>query len=178
MKQEAIRAAFEEYMRSNSLRMTPQRWRIFDRVFATHDHFSAETLYSWLRAEDSSLASRATVYRTLTMLVEGHFLDSFDSGTGELLYEHVMGHRHHDHLVCLDCGKIEEFFDDRIEELQLEIAEKFGFALLEHEHNLRGRCRACRAKHEREQKKSVKAEPQAPKRAKRAKSKRQEPLKS
>jgi len=154
MRQTAIRKAFEQYMREHSLRMTPQRWRIFDRVFATHEHFSAETLYSWLREEEPSAVSRATVYRTLTMLVEGRFLDCFDSGTGELLYEHVMGHRHHDHMVCMDCGKIEEFFDERIEAIQEEIASKLGFELLEHEHNLRGRCRACALRHEREKKSS------------------------
>ncbi|MFT5285677.1 MAG: Fur family ferric uptake transcriptional regulator [Planctomycetota bacterium] len=149
MKHEAIRDAFEQYMREQSLRMTPQRWRIFDKVFATHDHFSAETLYAWLREEDVSAVSRATVYRTLTMLVEGGFLETFDGGSGELLYEHVMGHRHHDHLMCMDCGRIEEFFDERIEQRQEEIAKKFGFELREHEHNLRGWCRACALKRKR-----------------------------
>ena len=89
------------------------------------------------------------------MLVEGGFLDSFDGGAGELLYEHVMGHRHHDHLVCMDCGRIEEFFDERIETMQEEIAKKFGFELKEHEHNLRGWCRSCSAKHKRDEAKQA-----------------------
>jgi Fur family ferric uptake transcriptional regulator len=143
VKQAAIRKAFEDYLKTQSLRLTPQRIRIFDRAFATHDHFSAETFYGWLRAEDGPSVSRATIYRTLALLVDGGFLDSFDGGKGELVYEHVMGHRHHDHLVCIDCGKIEEFFDERIERIQSEVADQHGFELVEHDHRLRGYCRAC-----------------------------------
>jgi Fur family ferric uptake transcriptional regulator len=143
VKQAAIRKRFQDYLRSRSLRLTPQRVRIFDRAFATHDHFSAETFYNWLREEDGPSVSRATVYRTLGMLVDGGFLDCFDGGKGELVYEHVMGHRHHDHMVCMACGKIEEFFDERIERIQDELAEKHGFELVEHDHRLRGYCRAC-----------------------------------
>ncbi len=151
MKQAAIRRAFEEYLREKALKLTSQRGRIFDRAFATHDHFSAERLYEWLREEEGPSVSRATVYRTLGMLVEGNFLDSFDSGRGELLYEHVMGHRHHDHLVCIDCGRIEEFFDERIEEVQEEICNDHGFVLVDHDHKLRGYCRSCAKKRTREE---------------------------
>ena len=143
MKQAAIYRAFEEFLKTQSLRLTPQRARIFERAFATHDHFSAETFYGWLRQEDGRAVSRATVYRTLSLLVDGGFLDSFDGGKGELVFEHVMGHRHHDHMVCLECGKIEEFFDERIERIQVELAERFGFEIVEHDHRLRGYCRAC-----------------------------------
>ncbi len=146
MKQAAIRKAFEEHLREHSLKLTLQRGRIFDRVFATHEHFSAETLYDWLKGEEGPTVSRATVYRTLAMLVEGHFLDSFDSGRGELLYEHVMGHRHHDHLMCMECGRIEEFYDERIETVQKEICARHGFELKDHDHRLRGLCRACARK--------------------------------
>ena len=143
MRQAAIRKAFEDYLKTQSLRLTPQRVRIFDRAFATHEHFSAETFYGWLRQESGPSVSRATVYRALSLLVDGGFLDSFDGGKGELVYEHVMGHRHHDHMVCMECGRIEEFYDERIEKIQSELAAKHGFELVEHDHRLRGYCRAC-----------------------------------
>ena len=146
MNHAAIRKRFEEFLREQKLKLTPQRARIFDRAFETHDHFTAETLYEWLKKEEGPSVSRATVYRTLTLLVEGEFLGSFESGRGELLYEHVMGHRHHDHLVCSDCGRIEEFFDERIERIQEEICERFGFELVDHDHRLVGRCKACARK--------------------------------
>jgi len=149
VNQASIQRAFERFLRTRALKLTPQRRRIFERAFATHDHFSAETLYGWMRAEVGPTVSRATVYRTLSLLVEGGFLETLDAGHGELLYEHVLGHRHHDHIVCLDCGRIEEFSDERIEEFQREAAQRKGFTL--HYHNLRlfGTCAACSKKRER-----------------------------
>jgi Fur family ferric uptake transcriptional regulator len=142
MNRDAIRAKFEAYLRKQNLRLTPQRRAIFERAFDTHQHFTAEELYNWLQAETGK-ASRATVYRTLALLVEGEFLESLDVGAGELRYEHVVGHRHHDHMVCVECGRIEEFVDERIEALQEEACRAKGFQM--HSHNLRifGLCRTC-----------------------------------
>lgn len=146
MNHAAIVKRFEEHLRSNDLRLTPQRRRIFDRVFGTHEHFSAETLYGWLAVEEGARVSRATVYRTLDMLAKGGFVESMDSGQGEQVYEHVLGHRHHDHMICETCGKIEEFHDDRIEELQLLAAASHGFEVHSHVHRLMGQCRSCASK--------------------------------
>jgi Fe2+ or Zn2+ uptake regulation protein len=66
-----------------------------------------------------------------------------------MVYEHVLGHRHHDHMVCLECGRIEEFRDPRIEALQEEAAGKLGFTITGHDHRLTGVCRACARKLER-----------------------------
>jgi Fur family ferric uptake transcriptional regulator len=149
MKQVEIRRAFESFLRERSLKLTPQRERIFDRAFSTHEHFTAEAMYTWLARQPGPRVSRATVYRTLSLLLEGEFMKSLDVGRGELVYEHVLGHGHHDHMVCLDCGRIEEFHDERIEELQLEAALKKGFELVKHDHRLIGYCRACAAKRKR-----------------------------
>ncbi len=147
MKQAAIKRAFELFLRERSLKLTSQRSRIFDRAFATHEHFSAELLYAWLSKEPGPKVSRATVYRTLGLLLDGEFMKTLDVGRGEWVYEHVLGHGHHDHMVCLECGRIEEFHDERIESLQLEAARKKGFEILKHDHRLIGYCRACVAKH-------------------------------
>ena len=147
-------ARLVRYYRERSLKLTPQRYRIFERAFSTHEHFSAETLYGWLRDEDGPSVSRATVYRTLGLLVEGGFLESLDPGQGELLYEHVLGHRHHDHLVCVDCGRIEEFYDEEIERLQEEAAARKGFELVSHNLRLFGTCASCTRKRQQEPQKS------------------------
>ena len=150
MNQHAIYRAFELFLHERSLKLTPQRVRIFERAFATHEHFSADRLYAWLKEEDGPSVSRATVYRTLSLLVEGEFLESLDTGKGELLYEHVLGHRHHDHLVCVDCGRIEEFVVPEIERLQVAAASKKGFRLLHHSMRLFGTCIGCTQLRERE----------------------------
>ena len=143
MNQATIEKRFEEYLRKNQLKLTPQRVRIFEKAFETHEHFSAEKLYKWLRQEDGPKVSRATVYRTLDMLERGGFIESLDVGRGELVYEHVLGHKHHDHLVCTECGRIEEFQDERIERLQEENARKKGFVLKDHVLRLMGLCADC-----------------------------------
>jgi len=143
VRQETIERRFEEYLRSHSLKLTPQRKRIFDRAFETHEHFTAENLYEWLRDEEGAKVSRATVYRTLEVLVNGGFIESLDTGQGELVYEHVLGHHHHDHMICTECGRIEEFHDERIEELQAEAAKRKGFVVKHHVHRLMGWCKSC-----------------------------------
>jgi Fur family ferric uptake transcriptional regulator len=136
---------FEAFLRARDLKLTAQRRRILDRAFATHEHFSAEALYAWLRDEPGPAVSRATVYRTLALLQEGGFVEALDAGRGELVYEHVLGHQHHDHLLCLSCGRIEEFHDPRIEALQAQAARRKGFVLVDHDLRLRGYCKACAA---------------------------------
>jgi Fur family ferric uptake transcriptional regulator len=147
---EAIRQRFDEFLRTRSLKLTQQREMIFERAFATHDHFTAETLHRWMNEDElgktSKHVSRATVYRTLGLLVEGGFIGSIDSGRGELLYEHLLGHEHHDHLVCLECGKIEEFHNEQIERLQDEVARMYDFTLQSHSLRLEGRCSECSVK--------------------------------
>ncbi|MEY2784812.1 MAG: hypothetical protein RL277_1019 [Planctomycetota bacterium] len=134
---------FEEFLKGRNLKLTSQRRRLLDRVFATHEHFSAEQLYNWLRGEPGDPVSRATVYRTLSLLTEGGFLATLDAGRGELIYEHVLGHEHHDHILCLGCGRIEEFHDEVIEELQRRACEAKGFVLVSHDLRLRGYCKTC-----------------------------------
>lgn len=148
MNHDQIVKRFERFLRARELKLTSQRRRIFERAFATHDHFSAETMYAWLKKESGPKVSRATVYRTLSLLLEGGFVEALDAGRGELVYEHVLGHAHHDHMLCLECGKIEEFHDERIEELQLEACRHKGFQLVTHDLRLRGYCRACARKRE------------------------------
>ena len=146
MKHSAIRKRFEEYLRSKSLKFTSQRDRIFELAFNTHKHFTADTLHEWLKEQDGAPVSRATVYRTLHLLEDGGFIESLDTGRGELVYEHILGHAHHDHLVCIDCGKIEEFRSEEIERLQEQAAASCGFILINHTLRLEGYCRGCARK--------------------------------
>jgi Fur family ferric uptake transcriptional regulator len=146
MKHAEIVQRFEAWLKTRSLKLTRPRRRILDRAFATHEHFSAEELHAWLVAEEGDRVSRATVYRTLSLLSEAGFLQALDAERGVLVYEHVLGHHHHDHLLCVSCGRIEEFHDERIEELQLEACRKKGWQLVSHDLRLRGLCRRCSAR--------------------------------
>jgi len=138
---------FETFLRGRALRMTSQRRAILELAWGTHEHFTAEDMYAWARNLDASV-SRATVYRTLSLLVEGAFLATLDRGHGQTLYEHILGHRHHDHMVCLVCGKIIEFLNEEIERLQDEVAAKHQFTITQHTLRLEGCCMRCSAARE------------------------------
>ena len=79
MKHSAIRKRFEQHLRSKSLKFTSQRDRIFELAFNTHQHFTADTLHEWLKGQEGAPVSRATVYRTLHLLVEGGFIASVET---------------------------------------------------------------------------------------------------
>ncbi len=143
MEHTAITDSYREYLSGQGLRLTRQRKRILERVYGTHEHFSAETLLGWLDAEKGAAVSRATVYRTLEMMVTGGFLEAVDTGGKELLYEHTLGHEHHDHMVCISCGALEEFVDARIEQLQNKACRAADFTPVRHLLRIRGFCKQC-----------------------------------
>ena len=106
-------------------------------------HFSAEDLYQVLKRE-RTYVSKATVYRTLKLLVESNFLDELEIGAREAkFYEPVHGREHHDHMICLRCGEIEEFSDPEIEAHQEQAADRHHFRVLSHTLKLFGLCSSC-----------------------------------
>ena len=150
MDSKAIAARFERFLRSRGLRLTRQRAGILRAIYATHQHVTAEQFYDMLQKSGQSEAlkiSRATVYRTLSLLAEGGFVNALDVGrdTGTL-FEHALGHRHHDHMICLECGAIGEFSDERLERVQDEAIRRAGFTATSHRLNVFGVCAKCAKK--------------------------------
>jgi Fur family ferric uptake transcriptional regulator len=88
--------------------------------------------------------SRATIYRTLELMVDSGIVGRLRIGEAGYRYERLRAGDHHDHLICDQCGRVIEFFEARIEQLQDEVAERHGFVLLSHTHQMRGICRSCR----------------------------------
>ena len=91
--------------------------------------------------------SRATVYRTLDILVQNNFVRKLNLGDGRARYESKINNPHHDHLICDTCHKIIEFMNPEIEMLQENIADKYQFSLKRHVHQLFGVCKACQQEH-------------------------------
>jgi Fur family ferric uptake transcriptional regulator len=130
----------ERYMRDRGYRWTAQRRLIAEVAFGTHEHFNAEELLEMCRKVDNQV-SRATVYRTLSMLEGAGFIESLETGDGGRKFEHVLGHEHHDHMVCAECGRIVEFRDRELEARKKQIASEHGFDLLTHSLKLVVGCR-------------------------------------
>jgi Fur family ferric uptake transcriptional regulator len=141
---ESVEREFEAFIRKKGLKLTSQRRRILKRIFSTHRHFTAEEAHDWFRKGRDDV-SRATVYRTLSLLVEGGLLDQLDLGGDKKRYEHLLGRAHHDHLLCTKCGTVVEFQEPRIETLQDEVAKANGFSITSHSLRLFGMCRNCSA---------------------------------
>ena len=128
-----------EEIRSTGLKATGPRLKILG-VFQKADerHMSAEDVYRELMQQGSDVGL-ATVYRVLQQFEQAGLLSRRTFDTDKAVYELADGH-HHDHLVCLDCGRVEEFFDAEIETRQNKIADERGFKIAEHALAIYGNC--------------------------------------
>ena len=126
-------------LKSSGLKATLPRIKILE-VFqhAERRHMSAEDVYKALLAEGSDIGL-ATVYRVLMQFEQAGLLTRSNFESGKAVFELNEG-QHHDHLVCLDCGRVEEFFDAQIEQRQRSVTEALGFELQEHSLALYARC--------------------------------------
>jgi Fur family ferric uptake transcriptional regulator len=134
---------FRNFLGEKGLKLTRERSAVLKEVFSFHGHFEPENLY--FRIKDSGIkASRASVYRTLNLLVESGLVEKVSrSGKGNV-YEHTYGHRHHDHMICDGCGEFFEFFSEKLENIQDEICRENGFTGVSHILEIRGYCNKCR----------------------------------
>ena len=133
---------FRKYLKTNNLKYTSERETIVKVIFETHDHFDADQLENILRKKNSQI-SRATIYRTLDLLIKSRLISQHQAGFDRKIYEHILGHRHHDHLVCLSCNTFIEFDDERIENLQNEVCQKNYFVPEHHSLKIFGYCKRC-----------------------------------
>jgi Fur family transcriptional regulator, ferric uptake regulator len=126
-------------LKSTGLKATLPRLKILD-IFqkGAQRHMTAEDVFRVLLDERSDIGL-ATVYRVLTQFEQAGILSRSHFESGKSVYELNEG-QHHDHLVCLDCGKVEEFYDAEIEKRQSKIARERGFAITEHALYLYAEC--------------------------------------
>jgi len=138
---------FQDFLAQNALKLTSEREALVREIFATHYHFEADELLFKMKEKGLKI-SRATVYRTLELLVKSNLVRRVHLGEDHYHYEHVAGNSHHDHLVCTACGTVIEFHDEELERRQLEICERKKFTPTFHNLQILGLCDACRRKGE------------------------------
>lgn len=142
----AIREKLDEFIRRKGLRRTTQRERIVDVVFSRDEHFTAEELFDRVRKVDSE-TSRATVYRTLGMLVEADLLRQIDLGESQVTYDPNFHDRpSHNHLVCIDCGNVLEFEDSNVDIQTDCVARRLGFKPVRQSIKIEANCEQLRTK--------------------------------
>lgn len=140
---ETAKQKLEDYLRQEGHRVTPERFEVLDAVMTASGHFDADELFFNLK-KNGSKVSRATVYNTLDILETCDLVFKTRLKDHGSRYEKAFGRAHHDHLVCVQCGKIVEFTDDNIERSQEAVAKKFKFRLISHSHQIFGVCPDCK----------------------------------
>lgn len=141
---EKAKQRFLEFLGGRHLRLTTQRQAIIETVFSTDEHFTAEQLLEWSRQRDRSV-SRATVYRTLPLLVESGLVREMDFGKDHRFYDPNYAERpDHSHLICKDCEKIVEFESEKIAVLEGEISQRLGFSVASQRLEITGHCEELR----------------------------------
>jgi Fur family transcriptional regulator, ferric uptake regulator len=138
---------FQTFLQQQGLKLTGERKALVREIFATHYHFEADELLAKMKQRDVKI-SRATVYRTLELLVKSGMVRRVHLGEDHYHYERVSRNSHHDHLVCTTCGGVIEFHDPELEARQIDVCEKKKFTPTFHNLQILGICENCRRKGE------------------------------
>ncbi|HWR59523.1 MAG TPA: transcriptional repressor [Thermodesulfovibrionales bacterium] len=134
---------FREFLSGKGLKLTKERQRILDEVSSYHGHFDPEELLLSMKKK-SIKVSKASVYRTLPLLLESGLIEQVEKNDKHAHYEHTFGHGHHDHLICLKCGRVIEVFSPKLEEIQNELCRVNRFDGITHTLEIKGYCRRCK----------------------------------
>lgn len=149
-------AGIKDSLKERGVRLTRQRQILLDLIDKSGQHLDAERLYLMAKEKDPKL-NRVTVYRTLKMLKAGGLVDELDLmhiGGDQHFYETRLK-QEHAHIICLRCGKVEEFFGEPLQKLRRQIEQHFGFEVLLARTEVGGYCSHCQALRGQEMKEAV-----------------------
>ena len=134
----------QRFISERRLKSTKQRDLIAAIALRAEGHIGVEEIFRVARKKDPKVGF-STVYRTMKLLKECGLVSERHFGDGVTRYEPIHDGEHHDHLICTICGDIVEFEDDAIEERQDAIAQRYGYAVVSHKHEIYGVCPRCAA---------------------------------
>jgi Fur family ferric uptake transcriptional regulator len=136
---------FRRYLREQGLPVTQQRESIAEVVFSASGHLSVEDIEERLR-ERGDRVGKATIYRSLEMLVRSGLVEEHDFGEGFKRYEHLFGQKPvREHLICTECGKVSEIHSTELVRVQEEEARRHGFMPSRYRLQIYGVCADCQA---------------------------------
>jgi Fur family ferric uptake transcriptional regulator len=144
LKNQQAAEILKNFLKNGKNRITPERFEVLDAALDYQGHFGADDLYIMMKNQKSSV-SRATVYNTLELLVQCSLIGKRNFGDNMTRYESILKKQKHDHLICVDCGRIVEFINPKINALPDEICSEMGYKVESYSFNIFARCNNTKA---------------------------------
>lgn len=140
MKNQQAIELFRSFLKNGQNRITPERFEVLNAAIEYQGHFGADDLFILMKNRKSHV-SRATVYKTLELLAQCDLVIKRNFGDNLTRYESSFKKQNHDHLICVDCGRIVEFTDESVAKSPKQICEKLGFNLGSYSFNVFAHCK-------------------------------------